>query len=226
MTVSRGPLVFLGPSLPETAARSVLPCATYVPPARRGDLDAVDEQRFSEVILIDGVMVYDHPPSPTEVYRLVQRGVSVLGAASIGALRAVELAGLGVRGIGWVYEQFQAGRVTADDELVARLDPRNGQASTLFLINLRYAAEHMLHAGELCTDQADRLVTSLAALHFEQRTAAQVRTFADEAGIPPSIVEQMLGPKFDIKARDAAAALAKMGKTVRSATAGSMGAGR
>lgn len=209
MKANPGPLVFLGPSLPAAAARRILPQATYRPPARRGDLDAVDADACDEVILIDGVLVYEHPPSPSEVHRLVARGIRVVGAASLGALRAAELSALGVRGVGWVFEEFRSGRVTADDELVARLDPRTGQATTLFLINLRYAAGCLTDDAVLTVDQADRFLSSMAALHFEQRTAAQLQIAAASAGISPAIASCLLEARFDIKARDAASALTR-----------------
>jgi hypothetical protein len=200
-------LVFVGPSLPEEAAKRVLPSAVYQPPARRGDLDAVDPAVFDEVFLIDGVMVYEHPPSPSEVYRLVQRGVRVVGAASLGALRAVELSGLGVEGVGWVFEEYRSGRVTADDELVARLDARTGRAVTIFLINLRYATTRLTNSGLLTADKADRFLTAMAALHFEERTASEVWRLASVAGIASEVVDQLQAARFDVKALDAALAL-------------------
>ncbi|MEV6923929.1 TfuA-like protein [Dactylosporangium sp. NPDC051485] len=208
MTQGTRPLVFLGPSLPETAARRILPEAEYRPPARRGDLDAVDRAAFDEVLLIDGVMVYDHPPSPSEVYRLMQRRVRVVGAASLGALRAVELRKHGMEGVGWVVENYGSGLVTADDELVARLDPRTGRAVTLFLINLRYAAVCLTEAGVLAAEQADRFLTAMAAVHFEQRTGAETRRLASAAGIAPEAADQLMEARFDVKALDAARALA------------------
>lgn len=209
MTEGKQAMVFLGPSLPGTAARQILPWAVYRPPARRGDLDAVDPASFDEVFLIDGVMVYEHPPSPSEVYRLVERGVRVVGAASLGALRAVELRTHGVEGVGWVFEEFRSGRVTADDELVARLDPRTGRPVTMFLINLRYAATCLANAGALPADEAGRFLAAMAALHFEARTLAEIQRLASMAGIARKTLDQLLDARFDVKAIDTALALAR-----------------
>jgi hypothetical protein len=200
-------VVFLGPSLSRDAASAILPTADIRPPARRGDLDALDAGSYSEVVLIDGVMVYDHPPSPSEAWRLLDRGIRVSGAASLGALRAVELRRLGMRGSGWVFEAYRSGQVTADDELVARLDPRTGCAETLFLINIRYAAERLVSDARLDPVQATRLLANLSVLHFEERTSAQVSRAAKACGIKTGIAADLANPQFDIKARDAAGCL-------------------
>jgi hypothetical protein len=200
-------VVFLGPSLSRDAASAILPAADIRPPARRGDLDALDAGIYSEVVLIDGVMVYDHPPSPSEAWRLLDRGIRVSGAASLGALRAVELRGLGMQGSGWVFEAYRSGRVTADDELVARLDPRTGCAETLFLINIRYATERLVSDARLDPIQATRLLADLSALHFEERTSAEVSRAAKACGIKTGIAADLANPQFDIKARDAAGCL-------------------
>jgi hypothetical protein len=207
MTPSRHPVVFVGPSLRAAAAERLLPSAVFRPPARRGDLDRVDPDRTDEVILIDGVMVYEHPPSPSETYRLAERGVRVLGASSIGALRAVELRDHGVEGIGWVFKEFCSGRLTADDELLARLDPRTGMAETLFLINVRYAVACLTASGALDHSRAGRFVAAIASLHFERRTRLQAEDLAASVGIEPRTFAEIMNPRYDVKAIDAALAL-------------------
>jgi len=207
MTPPRSPVVFVGPSLPMALAGQILPSAVFRPPARRGDLDLVDPDGTDEAILIDGVMVYEHPPSPSETYRLAERGVRVLGASSLGALRAVELRHHGVEGVGWVFDEFRSGRLTADDELLARLDPRTGLAETLFLVNLRYAAACLTASGVLDHGRADRFIGAMAHLHFEQRTRDQAQRIADSIGIKPRTSEEILHPRFDVKALDAMLAL-------------------
>lgn len=200
--------VFLGPSLPLAEAERIFPAAELRPPARRGDLDALDESACRSVVLIDGAMVYEHPPSPSEVYRLIKRGVHVTGAASLGALRAVELADLGMRGCGWVFEEYRVGRVTADDEVVARVDPRTGRAATIFLINVRYAAARLVEKGVVGENQMTRLLARLSALYFEDRSPVEVKRLAQQCGVTPQDAEALLDPQFDVKARDAAACLA------------------
>jgi hypothetical protein len=213
-------VVFLGPSLSREAATAILPESEIRPPARRGDLDALDCETYSAAVLIDGVMVYEHPPSPTETWRLLDRGIRVAGAASLGALRAVELCRLGMQGSGWVFEAYRSGHVTADDELVARLDPRTGSAETLFLINIRYAAEQLVAENRLDPLQATRLLTGLSALPFEERTPDELNQASKACGIGPDVATDLTNRRFDIKARDAAGCLSlvSLGSAGREAT--------
>ena len=61
------------------------------------------------------------------------------GAASMGALRAAELAPFGMRGVGAIYRAFARGTLVADDEVaVAHLPAEYGYRATRdALVNLR-----------------------------------------------------------------------------------------
>jgi hypothetical protein len=89
--------VFAGPSLPR-CRRPDNPAIRWYPPAQRGDLDRFDEPPGTAVVLVDGYMIHHYPPSPTEVFHLVERRYEVWGCASLGALRAAELRNHGVCG--------------------------------------------------------------------------------------------------------------------------------
>ena len=84
--------VFLGPSLALEEARACLD-ATYLPPARRGDLRAAAEAHgATRLVLLDGY--FEQVPSVwhKEILWALDRRLEVWGAASMGALRAAELA--------------------------------------------------------------------------------------------------------------------------------------
>ena len=96
------PIIFLGPTLSREKASKILD-ADYRDPAKKGDFlrlsDTSDEKRY--IGFIDGVFLHDYPPSPIEVYHLATRkNIELIGAASLGALRAVELEKFGMKGIG------------------------------------------------------------------------------------------------------------------------------
>ncbi|MEV7304560.1 TfuA-like protein [Streptomyces clavifer] len=76
------------------------------------------------------------------------RGVHVIGAASIGALRAAELAPYGMLGVGSVYAAYHRGDITADDEVAVGQAP-DGQweALTWPLVNLRSVLRLAQEAG-------------------------------------------------------------------------------
>lgn len=119
------PVIFLGPSLSHEKARSILPGADYRGPAKKGDLLKLASDPDAKLVgLVDGVFLQDYPPTPIEVYQLARKqGVVLAGAASLGALRAVELEKFGMIGIGKIFELYKKGRLDADDEVAVTFSP-------------------------------------------------------------------------------------------------------
>ena len=134
-----GTVVFLGPSLPISRAQAVLPEATYLPPIRRGDLIAALHERPAIVGIIDGQFLQSLAVSPLEIFAALRAGTTVLGAASMGALRAVEMAPFGMIGVGTIFRWFRDERLVAEDELAVAFDPDTGSALSDALVNMRYA---------------------------------------------------------------------------------------
>src|ERR1051325_6235037 len=114
------PIVYLGPSLPRAEAEGILR-ARYRPPVRRGDLEAVEGAPL--VVVIDGEFGQNLSVSPKEILRLLDGGTRVLGASSMGALRAAELFPYGMEGHGWIFENYKSGRITGDDEVALAYSP-------------------------------------------------------------------------------------------------------
>jgi len=204
-------VVFVGPSLPERS-RSNFGAVTWRPPARRGDLEQLDLRPGARVALIDGYLVQQHPPSPTEVFGLLDRGYEVWGCSSLGALRAAELRNHGVRGFGWVYHRVVDRTITYDDELVATLDPRSDEATALFLANIRFGLDELVAANRVSSPRARVLVDGLRAVHFEQRTSLFCRSLATAAGLTVPAIDYLL--TVDIKRQDAAGLLKRLTATV------------
>jgi TfuA protein len=115
--------------------------ADYKPPAKKGDLLALlglsDTKRV--IGLIDGLFLQDYPPTPIEVYSiLVRKNLTVVGGASLGALRAVELEKFGMIGIGKVFELFKNGIIDADDEVAVTFDQTNHKVQSEAMIDIRF----------------------------------------------------------------------------------------
>src|SRR4051812_34796576 len=104
-------VVFLGPSLPLEHAKRTLPGADYRPPIKRGDLDAIPGGTI--VGMIDGVFGQTLAISPEEIREAVDRGVTIYGSSSMGALRAAEVRG--VLGVGRIFEMYRSGAIERDD---------------------------------------------------------------------------------------------------------------
>jgi hypothetical protein len=204
----KAPIIFAGISITVAEAEKLMPQARVLPPAHRGDIARAVKNGAREIYLLDGTMVYDYPPSPSEVAEALTDGVRIIGASSLGALRAVELrAHPLMHGIGWVYESVLSGRLVGDDELTARIDPISGLPSNLFLANVLYGCLQLQAQGCLTRRQADAIVTGLRQVYFEDRTAALLLRLASVAGVSQSIVELLMHQQFNVKRLDALACL-------------------
>jgi hypothetical protein len=133
------PIIFLGPSMSTEKAKSIFD-AEYRPPAKKGDflrLGLLSE--ISMVGLVDGMFMQDYPPTPIEVYQLVaKKNIIVVGAASLGALRAVELERFGMIGIGKIFELYRTGKVNADDEVAVTFDETSYKLQSEAMIDIRF----------------------------------------------------------------------------------------
>jgi hypothetical protein len=112
--------VFLGPSLPLPEARAIVD-AVYLPPVAMGDLYALVQARARRgdvVAIVDGFFEQVPAVWHKEILHALARGVRVLGASSMGALRAAELHPFGMIGVGRIFEAFRDGAIEDDDEVV------------------------------------------------------------------------------------------------------------
>jgi hypothetical protein len=163
-------IVFAGPTLPrrpDAVWTSLLEACDLRPPAQRGDVLSALVDRPGALVLIDGY--YYSVPAVThkELLYALDAGVRVFGAASLGALRAAEMAPLGMAGVGQVYEWYRAGVIDGDDE-VAILHAAAGQGYrglTVALVELR----HALESPDFDRQAAAGLVARVKALPFSQR---------------------------------------------------------
>ncbi len=161
-------VVFLGPSLPRSEAASILE-ANYLPPIRRGDLAALSEE-VQWVGIVDGEFYQSLAVSTKEILVLLRRGVSVFGAASMGALRAAETYPFGMVGVGQIFTMYRDGVLDADDEVALTYDPVTFKNLSDPLVNLRYALKLAVEAGVIGDEDRLNLVERLRAVYFPQRS--------------------------------------------------------
>src|SRR6516165_842500 len=107
-------IVFSGPSLPPSRA-PVPPGIEWRPPVRQGDVYRTARSRPALIGIIDGYFETVATVWHKEILWAMAQGIHVYGAASIGALRAAELAEFGMKGVGAVYQQYRTGELTDDD---------------------------------------------------------------------------------------------------------------
>ncbi|MER6314432.1 TfuA-like protein [Streptomyces sp. NPDC001581] len=168
--------LYVGPTLAPTEPTLRARQLRVLPPARHGDLDDPEIERGHTVVLIDGV--YHQAPAlrHKEILAAISRGIRVIGAASIGALRAAELHSHGMLGSGRIYHAYASGTLTGDDEVAVGQTPDGDlHAQTWPLVNVR----HILRAAErdriLTSRTAALLLHALAEIPYPQRTEPAVR---------------------------------------------------
>jgi len=205
-------VIFLGPSLSAADARVELD-ATYLPPAAQGDVYRAARERPFAIGVVDGY--FEHVPSVwhKEVLWALAHGVHVFGAASMGALRAAELARFGMQGIGTVYDAFRSGVLEDDDEVaVAHADAAGGyRPRSDAMVNIRGTLRAAVDAGVIEQPLAGRLEAQAKALFYPDRTFARLLADTLEAGEPPARIEALrafvASNYVDVKRTDALALL-------------------
>lgn len=162
-------LVFLGPSLEASEATRRL-SAEFRPPVKRHDLPEAVRAGFQRIAIIDGEFGQSMAVSLAEVRAALRAGVEVWGASSMGALRAAECQGLGMKGVGWVFQAYADGRIDSDDEVALLFDAENGRALSVPLVNVRWSLECAVLEGVLSAPDAAALLALAQSLRYEERT--------------------------------------------------------
>lgn len=206
---SARPVVYLGPSAPAGDILAALPQAVIRPPLRRGDLYRDRMLRFSAFLIVDGVFSQEDAIPPREVVDVLRDGATVVGSASMGALRATDCAPVGAVGAGLVYRLFSAGVLSSEDEVAVMFDPDAPfPALSESLVNMRIALRRAVRAGALAPDRAKALAEAARRLHFSRRGWA---TTFGEAGLRPlwPDLRQVLSAE-DVKRADAIVGACKL----------------
>ncbi|MEV7521350.1 TfuA-like protein [Streptomyces sp. NPDC091371] len=204
-------VVHAGPTISAADVRAVLPEAEVRPPAGRGDLLADPWRPGDVVVVIDGYFRERRSVGHKEILQVLTEGVDVVGAASMGALRAAELAPCGMRGLGAVYEMYASGEIDGDDEVGVLHGPAEMgyPAQTVALVNLRYGCKEGAETGLVPAESGRRIVAAAAALPFTHRGWKDIERALDEHDHDAlRTLEEMIGSGvWDLKRLDAMSAL-------------------
>jgi hypothetical protein len=204
------PIVYLGPTLNREEASKILD-ADYRDPAKKGDFLRLsltsDEKKY--VGFIDGVFLHDYPPSPIEVYHLATRkNIELIGASSLGALRAVELEKFGMKGIGKIFQLFKNGILNADDEVAVTFVRDKNILQSEALIDIRFNLFLAYKKGIITKQTKKRSVKIAKNIYFPFRNYDDIIKLTQEQF--PSIHAELenfrdyiLKNRDSLKARDA-----------------------
>ncbi len=208
-------IVFIGPTLPAAEVARRLPGATIAPPVAVGDVLRLS-RRVTRIAIVDGYFERMAAVWHKELLLALERGVEVWGAASMGALRAAELARFGMRGVGAIYREVVRGIIVADDEVaVAHLPAEYGyRATSDALVNLRHGIAQACREGLVTAKTAAALVALARARFYRERSWAQLDADARAAMLPARQLAALAAlPKIDRKAADARLLLRRLATT-------------
>lgn len=212
------PLVFLGPSLPLAEAEQLC-AAEYHAPIRRSDLPRLAGSTPRLIGIIDGVFHHGLAVSPNEVLAAMNAGHQMFGAASMGALRAVELRQGGMVGVGRIYEAFASGTTERDDEVAVTFDSESGAPLSEALIGMRQAFAEAVAAGLLSASRGRTAIEVAEAMHYSRRT---YRSVLNQLRLPEPVRTRLLrflqNQATDLKAQDARALLRRIASAMQSVT--------
>ncbi len=204
--------VFLGPSLDAEAARALLP-ANYYPPVRMGDVYRLLTTGVRLIVIIDGVFHKATPVWQREILAALRQGITVVGASSMGALRAVELDAYGMIGLGTVVDWYRSGVIEGDDEVALQHADADFSYRALSdpLVNIRWNLERAEKAGVVSAEQRVALIADMHALDHTRRSYQALFGCAAFSALPKDTqagLRQFVADcSVSLKARDAAAAL-------------------
>jgi len=179
------------------------------PPAACGDILAASREGFRTIGLVDGVFGSERSVWHKEILVALDRGARVLGAASMGALRAAECDRFGMEGVGTIYSDYRDGRRTDDSDVAllhgpAELDFR---PITLALADADATIANLRNVGRLSPRQAQSVQQTARQMHFSQRTWSAI---AAAPGAPAHLLKDVSRFAVEQKKADAGELIARM----------------
>lgn len=172
-------ILHVGPTLPD--ARQRAGDIVVRGPAVQGDIFQAVEEGATVIGIVDGGFEYTAPVWHKEILYALSAGATVLGAASMGALRAAECHVFGMLGVGKVFQEYVNGR-RVDDSDVAQI---HGPAELGWLplseplVNVSATLDALVDKEFVSTDEADRLNAVAQSIFFKDRTWRSIIGLAD-----------------------------------------------
>jgi hypothetical protein len=179
-------VIFAGPSLPPSA-RPDIAGFCWRPPARQGDVYRAALEGPAAIGLVDGYFETVAGVWHKEILWALSEGIHVFGSSSVGALRAVELAAFGMRGVGRVFEDFRDGVLQDDDEVALLHAPEELDYAPLTeaMVNMRATVARALRDGVVDGQRGDALLRAAKSLFYKERTWEAALTVAGAGmGLP------------------------------------------
>ena len=212
-------VVFAGPTISHEEIAEKLDCV-YLPPVSHGDVIKLMDDPPTAIGIIDGY--FEGAPSVwhKEILYALDQGIHVLGASSMGALRAAELDDFGMQGVGQIYEWYRDGEIEDDDEVAVLHGPEEVDYTVASVPMVSVRASLAAACSEGVIDEAirDALLITAKQTFYKKRSWRGLieasRELANTATIE-KLETWLADNAIDLKKQDAMALLETMKKRVK-----------
>jgi len=175
----------------------------YKRPIKRGDLSLALRENPDIICIIDGVFHQNSAVGHKEILEVINKGIKVFGASSMGALRASELDTLGMTGVGYCYSQYASGEIDSDDEVAVMLDSESLEALSVPLISIRYVFNNAFDKQIINENQKNELLQIAKSLFYPKRNYALILSESNLDNDTKSELIDFIRQNEDIKKQDA-----------------------
>jgi len=176
-------VVFSGPTLGHETVCEILDNPICQPPVAMGDVYRCLDHNPDCIAIIDGF--FEGVPSVwhKEILYAMSKGVHVMGASSMGALRAAELADFGMKGVGKIFQQFHSGDLEDDDEVAVLHGPEElgFTAVSEAMVNIRETLIAAVASGVISTGDSEKLTTIAKSCFYHDRKWEPILSLAEPA---------------------------------------------
>lgn len=208
------PVVYTGTSISHRDAKKILD-AEYRPPVKRDDIRRLLLSSPEIIGIIDGVFFDSAAVAHREIIEALKSGITVVGGASMGALRASELETYGMIGVGKIYEMYKNGSLESDDEVAVTFDGETLEPLSIPLVNVRMTVELGQEMGVLTKEQVSTVVDTTRKIFYPERNYRSIINECVKKGIIAGGDEEKLLDFFknnevDVKRQDAVLVLLKI----------------
>jgi len=129
--------------------------------------------------LIDGVFFQACAIAHREILYALEKGVKVIGASSMGALRASELDSYGMEGVGEIYELYRKGELVSDDEVALIFEPESFKLLSEPLVNIRYNLGLAEERGIINVEEKEKILSIAKSLYYLERDYERILTLQE-----------------------------------------------
>ena len=168
-------ICFVGLTINANEAREILDIE-YLNPVQAGDIPTAIAEYNPELIgIIDGFFHTTASVLHKDILFALSQGIQVIGAASIGALRASELQGYGMLGCGRIFQDYLCGNIVGDDEVAVPVFYSPKEKNWLILddceslVNIRSTLNNAVFNGLIEEELKNAVISHAKKLSFFQR---------------------------------------------------------